>query len=155
MEGGAWHLAPRRRERCHDRWFLDRVATRILHLSRDGGYRVHSGDVTGLLDLLATEAVEEARARAAARARPQRVKKPSASSPSKLSSRERNELAALPDRIHDVEAELAALDERLADPKLYSGDRQEMQKLTERRKGLESDLKAMYSRWEELEARAV
>ena len=138
----------------HDRWFLDRVATRILHLSRDGAYRVHSGDVTGLLDLLATEAVEEARARAAARTRPQRVKQPGAASPSKLSSRERNELAALPDRIHEVEAELAALDERLADPKLYSGDRQEMGKIVERRKGLESELKAMYARWEELEARA-
>jgi ATP-binding cassette subfamily F protein uup len=137
----------------HDRWFLDRVATRVLHLSVDGRYRLHSGDVTGLLDILAGEATAEARARAAARTRPSRVAKvPGEDGLPKLTARERSELAGLPDRIVAIEEQLGDLDARLADPKLYSGDRQEVQELAARRKAAESELGTLYSRWEELEA---
>jgi ATP-binding cassette subfamily F protein uup len=39
----------------HDRWFLDRVATRILYLDGSGGVRRHEGDLSSLLEKLADE----------------------------------------------------------------------------------------------------
>jgi ABC-type glutathione transport system ATPase component len=39
----------------HDRWFLDRVATKILYLDGKGGARAHDGDLSGLLEKLAAE----------------------------------------------------------------------------------------------------
>ncbi|MCB9888737.1 MAG: ATP-binding cassette domain-containing protein, partial [Planctomycetes bacterium] len=39
----------------HDRFFLDRVATRIVYLDGHGGHRIHAGDLSGLLDKLRAE----------------------------------------------------------------------------------------------------
>ncbi len=39
----------------HDRYFLDRVATRILFMDGHGNSRVHEGDMSGLLDKLRLE----------------------------------------------------------------------------------------------------
>ena len=39
----------------HDRWFLDRVATHVLHLDGRGGVQLHTGDLSSLLDRLVRE----------------------------------------------------------------------------------------------------
>jgi ABC transport system ATP-binding/permease protein len=52
----------------HDRWFLDRVATRVVHLDGRGGVRIHSGDLTGLLSDVATARPAARGAGAASRA---------------------------------------------------------------------------------------
>ncbi|MBM3985208.1 MAG: ATP-binding cassette domain-containing protein, partial [Planctomycetes bacterium] len=43
----------------HDRWFLDRVATHVLHLDGHGGARLHTGDLSSLLARLKAEAAAE------------------------------------------------------------------------------------------------
>ncbi|MFN0009364.1 MAG: ABC-F family ATP-binding cassette domain-containing protein [Planctomycetota bacterium] len=131
----------------HDRWFLDRVATRILYLDGKGGARVHFGDMSGLLATLAAER-EEARV-------PQPASKPAPpreSRPRRRTPWQQKELDALPDRITIAEKEIAALDARLADPALYTGPKEEIQRIHAQRAELQAGVEKIYARWEELEA---
>ena len=134
----------------HDRWFLDRVAERVLLLDGRGGARLHHGDVSGLLAELAREPRPASPARGDAR----RTKAPAApekpAGPRRLAPWERRELDTLEAEIPAVEASLAELDERLSDPELYAGPRGAVEELTARRAELEADLARLYARWEGL-----
>jgi ATP-binding cassette subfamily F protein uup len=139
----------------HDRWFLDRIATRVVHLDGEGSVRIHEGDLSLLLERLAAETAareaEAARAEAARKAKA--AAKPAAARPRKLSTREQAELAELPARIEAAEAELAKVDEALLDPAVYTAaGRERFDALTAARKALPEQLAALYARWEELEA---
>ena len=141
----------------HDRWFLDRIATRVVHLDGEGAVRIHEGDLSLLLERLAAEKaaaeVEAARAEAARKAKV--APKVTAGKPKKLSSREQQELAGLPARIEAMEAELAKVDQDLLDPSVYSAaGRDRFDALTARRKALPAQLAQLYARWEELEGLA-
>ena len=145
----------------HDRWFLDRVAGRVLHLDGQGGVRVHEGDLSLLLERLAQETAEAeavAAAAAAAAARKQAAAAAAAAPPArpkKLSSREQQELAALPARIEAAEGELAEVDRGLSDPAVYTAaGRDRFDALTKRRTALPVEIAALYARWEALEAQA-
>ena len=52
----------------HDRWFLDRVATRVVHLDGSGAARVHEGDLSLLLERLRAATLDRARSAAVRRA---------------------------------------------------------------------------------------
>ena len=144
----------------HDRWFLDRVATRVVHLDGSGAARVHEGDLSLLLERLRQEAAASAAQQAEAAQR-QKAKAqaaaaaagPAAPRARKLSTREQRELDELPPKIEELEAELAQVDEALGDPRLYEGaDAARFDALTARRSALPEELAALYARWEELEA---
>jgi ATP-binding cassette subfamily F protein uup len=131
----------------HDRWFLDRVATRVVHLDGHGHARVHVGALSLLLEKLAAE---EAAAAGAAKTRPAAA--PAPPRPRKLSTRERQELEALPDRIAAAEAALRAVDDGLMDPAVYSAaGRDRFDLLTQQRQQLPTQIQQLYARWEELE----
>jgi ATP-binding cassette subfamily F protein uup len=135
----------------HDRWFLDRIATRVVHLDGEGNARVHEGDLSLLLERLAAEEAEAA-ARAQAAARP-KASAAAAPKPKRLSTREQQELAGLPARIEAAERELAAIDEGLHDPAVYTAaGRQRFDELTRARKELPPQIEQLYARWEELES---
>jgi len=126
----------------HDRWFLDRVATRILFLDGAGGWRLHPGDMSSLLEALAQEPRPATAKKKAVRQKPR--------SPRRLGYKERRELEALPERITALETELEGIDARLADPATYR--RPDAGAVAARRKELAQELAALYDRWEELEA---
>jgi ATP-binding cassette subfamily F protein uup len=144
----------------HDRWFLDRVATRILHLDGSGAARLHAGDLSLLLERIAADAgraAEAARIEAAAR-------KPAAAAAAagnartrRLSTRERQELEGLPARIEAKELELQQVDAGLADPALYaSGEmRARFDGLRAARATLQQEIAALYARWQDLETIAA
>jgi ATP-binding cassette subfamily F protein uup len=145
----------------HDRWFLDRVATRIVYFDSDDRARIHEGDLSLLLPRL--EANRRARAQAEQSAREglktairgSDAKVPARARP-KLSSKERRELEELPTRIEAAEAELAAVDARLSDAALYSAvHRDEFDRLTAERARLPGAIDLLYSRWQELEERSA
>ncbi|MGE0142863.1 MAG: ABC-F family ATP-binding cassette domain-containing protein [Planctomycetota bacterium] len=141
----------------HDRWFLDRVATRIVYFDGDDRARVHEGDLSLLLPRL--EADRRARAIAGQRERDEAKNSAAKAVPRarpKLSSKERRELEDLPARIEAAEAELAAVDKRLSDAALYSAaHRDEFERLTAERARLPAAIEALYSRWQELEERVT
>jgi len=133
----------------HDRWFLDRVATRIVYLDDCGGVRLHPGSVSSLIETMKRE-------RAASKPRrgkrgDTRAEKPK---PRKLSWKEQKELAKLPDKIAEGEAELTTLDAEMGDPAFYGKPDAHVRLRTERRKELTASLARLYARWEALEALA-
>ena len=138
----------------HDRWFLDRVATQILHLGGDDGPQIHHGSMSELL--------EETAARASAAQEHKRQAKRSGSRPKaaqpkvklkRLSNWERKELEDLTARISAFEGDIARLDEALADPELYRAGNDKANVLTAERGTFNKDLQAALSRWEELAER--
>ena len=132
----------------HDRWFLDRVATRILALGEGGQVEVHEGNYS------------EFRARQVSRPVPGRGDAPPADRPARrekpaqrvrLSFSERRELEGLLDAVADAEERVRSLEGELADPETYRQRGEEVA-------GLQADLAAAHeevtrllSRWEELE----
>ena len=61
------------------------------------------------------------------------------------------ELAELPGRIEKLESEQAVIHEKLADPELYSRDRDKARALQDRASAIERELGEAYRRWEVLE----
>ena len=133
----------------HDRWFLDRIATQILYLDGRGGARLHHGDVSSLLEHLARERNAEPPAKQRA---PERTPTPArAPAPKRITPWQQKELEALEARITEVESNIASIDERLADPALYTGPRAELDAIHANRAALDGELAGLYERWEELE----
>jgi ABC transport system ATP-binding/permease protein len=135
----------------HDRWFLDRVATLILYLDGEGGARLHHGDLSSLLEELAA-ARRAARSQARTRTARPAEDAPAPPKPKRLSSWQAKELGVVESQIPAVEGQIAELDQRLADPQLYQGPREQAQAVERERAGLAAQLEGLYARWEELES---
>jgi len=115
---------------------------------------VHEGDLSLLLDKLAAEAAAAAAAADAAAARSRSAPRAAAPpKPKKLSTREQQELEALPAQIERAEAELLRVDRELADPQLYTAaGRDRFDGLAALRKELPVRIQDLYARWQELES---
>ena len=134
----------------HDRWFLDRVATRVLHFDGKGGLRQHIGDLSSLLENLARERADRERPRSAPAQRSVSTEEPKKRAKG-LAPWEQREYDALLSAIAADEAELATLDAALAEPALYTTRRTELAPLQARRAAAQTKLDASYARWQELE----
>ena len=143
----------------HDRWFLDRIATKILYLDGEGGMQLHYGDLSGLLEEVrerrkesARKASADARAEGAQRRELQAQQAQTAQPKAKrITPWQEKELAELEERIPVLEARLTELDERLADPALYTGPRSELDQVRAAREEADGELTQAFERWEELE----
>jgi len=146
----------------HDRAFLDNVVTQTLVALGDGVWREYAG---GYQDY---EAAREAPAAGAASRGSATAPDPVERSASgdaapapattrarlaKLSYKEQRELEALPERIATLEAEQAALAERLADPASWRDGPDGPGAMKERFGAIEEQLLAALERWEALESR--
>ncbi len=126
----------------HDRYFLDRVATKLLYCNGSDPVRHHPGDASSLIDRMREESgPRHPRKSAPARERPA----------PRLTYKEKQELAALPDAIAEAEARLAALDAQLGDPALYASA--EVKRVTTSRAEAAAEVERLYARWQELEGR--
>ncbi|HUY03396.1 MAG TPA: ATP-binding cassette domain-containing protein [Rhodocyclaceae bacterium] len=136
----------------HDRRFLDNVVTQSIVAEGDGVWREYAG---GYEDWLAAKRRAPAAAPSAPATVPHAKQQPRKPERTKLSFRETQELAALPERIGALEVEQAAITARLSDATLYRDAPNEGKRLQERLQAIETGLKAALSRWEELESRAA
>jgi len=135
----------------HDRWFLDRVATRVLYLDGRGGARQAHGDVSLLLETLERERREREAASPAERGSERTRRDDTPRKAKGLAPWEQRELDELLARIPKEEAALTALDADLASPELYTQRRAELPALQRRRTDLGAQLEQLYARWQELE----
>ena len=134
----------------HDREFLDRVVTSTLAFEGGGEVREYVGGYSDWLrQRPAPPQANPAQARAAADSGPASRRE----SGRKLSYREQQELAKLPERIEALESEQGELHGRLADPALYRDQGAAVAALRERLAAIEAELEQCYQRWSELEAR--
>jgi ATP-binding cassette subfamily F protein uup len=108
----------------HDRDFLDRVATNVIASEGDGRWQDYAG---GYSDMVAqrgrgVEAKAPARSSSEAVAPRSATEGLRAGGKPKMSFKDRHTLETLPARIAQLEREITALQEQLADPSLYARD---------------------------------
>jgi ATP-binding cassette subfamily F protein uup len=146
----------------HDRAFLNNVVTSTLAFEPDGTGRAVREYVGGYDDWLRQrpEPVQpqpqddrpKAARPAAPSAAPPKPKKRSFKEERELTAL-REELPALPGRIEKLEADMAAANEKLADPELYKGPADAILAAREALAALEAEHEAVFARWEAAEAR--
>lgn len=132
----------------HDRAFLDNVCTNIIAFEGGGVVNDYVGGYEDWLRQRTVAAPEPA------------VKQPSPVKPrprpaaarQKLGYREQRELESLPQRIEELEAEIAMLQTQLADPALYRERPDDVATATAQLELREQELENAYIRWEALEA---
>ncbi len=136
----------------HDRAFVDNVVTSTLVFEGEGRIQEYVG---GYGDWLR-------RRRAAATAAASVTRKPVAAAATtratavrktRLSQKERDELAELPNRISQLEAEQGRLAAALGDAAFYRQDAAEQTRLRARLAAIPTELEAAFARWEALDAR--
>lgn len=141
----------------HDRWFLDRVATSLLVFEGDGKVVLYPGNYETWRRLKAEQAAREAEEQSE-RAAPSKptpsAKPPKPRSGKTLTWSEQRELDGIVDRIERAEAEVGELEEKLADPTLYSQRSGEIASLKNALEKAKETAATLTVRWEELEARA-
>jgi ABC transport system ATP-binding/permease protein len=139
----------------HDRFFLDKIATRLLVFEGDGAVHQHEGgyDLYRRLreqrEAARVEAEEQGRKSRAA-ATPAQPRERSAG-PRKLSYREQQELRGIEERILEAEARKEEIAARLGDPALYSEAPEEVARVSAEFRESEAEVDALYARWAELE----
>jgi ATP-binding cassette subfamily F protein uup len=137
----------------HDREFLNNVVTSTI-VFEEGQINEYVG---GYDDWLRQRAEREKVRAASQPAPPARTAAPTprpAARSNRLSFKEQQELAALPERIESLEADIRTLHQDMAQPEFYRRTREEITSQATRLRQLEEQLAATYERWEQLEARA-
>jgi ATP-binding cassette subfamily F protein uup len=136
----------------HDRWFLDRVATSILAFDGEGHVELTAGNYSDWKERADTHvvpaepvAIRPAQAAATPPATKAREKK--------LSFQEQRELEGLMASVESAEAEVAAVEAKLADPETYRSRGNEVAVLQKDRARYQADVERLMERWEELEGR--
>ncbi len=132
----------------HDRAFLDEAVTSLI-VFEDGKVEEHVGGWTDHLERRARTAAAEPKARSEARAATAAEDSPR---PRKLTYGQRLELEKLPGRLEALEAEKTALEARMAEPDFYRGAGAAIATATARFAELESEISALYERWQELDS---
>ena len=130
----------------HDRDFLDRLVTSVIAVEGDGDIAEYVGGYTDYLRQrpAKTDPVKAAKQAAA----PARTDKPKTA---RLGFKEQHDLQRLPGMIEALGKEQAALQQKLADPKLYARDRAAFDQASARLDALHAELAEAEDRWLELE----
>jgi ATPase subunit of ABC transporter with duplicated ATPase domains len=142
----------------HDRWFVSKLATRVVEISR-GGIRdfkgsyeqfVHaSGDDHLDVDTVVLKAQQKKR-KAKRETRDGGTNGSGPGEQTRALERRRDEVTS---SITGVEARIAEIDEKFFDPGFYDATpRDEVKSLEERRARLQSELDGLLAEWESVEA---
>jgi len=135
----------------HDRYFLDRVATKILAFEGEGEATVYAGNYS---DYREQRAARPADLEPAADAQPKKAKRGGSAKGPKLSYKEKRELEGIEGEIERAEAEAAEVDAQLNDPALYAERPNEVPKIMARQEALRAEIDRLMTRWVELEAKS-
>lgn len=133
----------------HDRAFLNNVVSSTLVFEGEGRVAEYVGGYDDWLRQSkqtepASRKVEKSVPVSKATAEPKPAQK-------KLSYKDQRELEMLPKRIEELEAELEAVQAKMADPSLYQGGGDEIATAKQRMEEIELELAEAYGRWELLE----
>ncbi len=134
----------------HDRAFLDNVVTSTLVAEGEGRWGEYVGGYADWVRQTRSAAAPRVDAKPARSTRPGRPA--SADAPRRASFKERKELADLPVKIEQLEAEKDALFERMGAPDFYRSPAEEIARAKDRLAALDGTIHAAYARWQELEA---
>ena len=131
----------------HDRDFLDRLVTSTIALEGDGTATEYAG---GYSDYLAQRGPREAPAAVAA-PRKEKAPAPAREQKQRLGYKRERALAELPKKIAALQAEIAAINDAMADATLYSRDPKAFAAKSSRLTAAHAELEAAETEWLELE----
>lgn len=131
----------------HDRLMLDTVSDQILALNGAGGCEYFSG-YDQFEQQIDTFFAEEKKGASKEKKQDSRVKQQTG-----LTTPEKRELTALPQKIEDAENKIASLKEEMAKPAIASNF-VKLEDLHKQQEVAEKDLEKLYERWEALEAKS-
>lgn len=127
----------------HDRYFLDRVADRLIAFEGDGTVIEYPGSYSYYAEQLAQRVVE-----APAPQRPQaKAAAPAAPKTRRLSFKEQREYQQLDQKIADLEAKQAKINQQIVDA---GSDFQKLTQLTNELEQVSHELETAFERWAEL-----
>lgn len=136
----------------HDRDFMDNVVTSLLVVPGDGTVTEHAGgysDYQARLGSAGQAAASKPAAQPAAEqggAKPKRAKK--------RSYKDQRELDELPKRIETLEARQQELEEQIAAPDFYAGDRAASDAVLAELESVQSEMELAFERWQALDEQA-
>ncbi|WP_277630181.1 ABC-F family ATP-binding cassette domain-containing protein [Atopococcus tabaci] len=131
----------------HDRYFLDKVADKLLVFQGNGKIDVHFGKIT---TYLASLEVEDQQSNVSADKQPTAKKEPAADKPkekTKLTYMEQKEWETIEDELFEMEEEIEQLEKEMA---ASGSDFEKLQELEQRRSELTEAFEQKMSRWEYL-----
>ncbi|MES2204325.1 MAG: ATP-binding cassette domain-containing protein [Pseudomonadota bacterium] len=131
----------------HDRAFLDNIVTRTLAFEGNGKVSEYIG---GYQDWLA----QAPKLIAPKQKQTEPVKNNSIKQPA-LDSKEKKELAALPNKVEKLEAQQQALFTQMTEPGFYDQAANIINEVTEKQSKIEQEIAQAYARWDALESRNV
>ncbi len=141
----------------HDRCFLDRVCTAMLHIPGDGTWELHAGGYTEWEARQARAAADKAAAESDARSTANASTAANAArerpaAPPKPTLPETRFLDGVDERIEQAEAELARCEALLADPAV-AVDRERLAEATQAHAKATASSEHLYAEWERIEAK--
>ncbi len=135
----------------HDRAFVNNVATSTLFIDADGNVKEYDGGYDDFLRQRPTTPTKEVDREKAVKTSTPIPAAASTQGRRKLTNKEQRELEALPGLIEKLEAQIADLEQTMADPGFYKQDKSAIAAKNNELDRLRIDLNKSYSRWEELE----
>lgn len=133
----------------HDRKFLDNVVTSTLVFAGNGRIEEHIGGYQDWLQnrkLIITSVVKSN----AIKSDEKKIREKQ-----KLNFKEQQELKSLPNKIEQLETEIAQQQQLMTRPEFYTQDSKSLADAMANLKRLNADLESAYHRWEVLEAKAT
>ena len=137
----------------HDREFLNNVVTSTI-VFEEGQINEYVGGYDDWLRQRAEREKVRAASQPAPSARTATPTPPPAARSNRLSFKEQQELARLPEKIESLEADIRTLHQDMAQPEFYRRTKEEITNQATRLRQLEEQLAATYERWEQLEAKS-
>ncbi|MBI9019289.1 MAG: ATP-binding cassette domain-containing protein [Phycisphaerae bacterium] len=136
----------------HDRSFLNNVVTSTIAIEGDGLVKEYGGGYDDyLLQSTATARENEKVEKTLKKDKPKDIRRDGQPKVRKLSFKENQELAQLPEIIEKLESQLEQIHTDMAQPDFYKKPPTEITRLNERTSRVEAELADAYARWEELE----
>lgn len=137
----------------HDRDFLDRTVTSTIAPAGDGRWIEYAGGYSDMMAQRKGEELERRKARGAEqqKARPAGNAGTPKPASKKLSYKQKFALETLPQKIEELADEIAALEEKLADPNLYTRDAAAFQRYSKELDEKRANRETMEEEWLELE----
>lgn len=137
----------------HDRRFIDKVATETWVFDGNGNIETIVG---GWSDVLAYYKRIEAQKQTLDSLKKESKEKESkninkeSKGNKKISFTQMHELEQIPEKIEKLEAQIALLDEKIADPSIYQQGGDKVKEIMQEREKTQESLDLLYARWEEL-----
>lgn len=137
----------------HDRDFLDRVVTSVIYMAGDGTVFENAGSYSDVLEKIKNKqpANKEKENKKTAAAKPAKEERPAPKKTARLSYNQQRLLEILPQKVQQLEKEIAETEQILADGSLYLENREKFEELSQKLVRLKQEAEDAENQWLEIQ----